>query len=788
MKEKMPKTNDEIDRERLEEILAEQQRWATCDVTIQEIVDDNKALIRDLTGYDPSVTVPLLASLLTLPAYQSNCIRLEILVVLAIIHCRGRRKANVDDAVRWFSQIGQSQCVIGEDPAEDVFVSLVQGRDRDYRIIEGIWESAGFYTQCCIDVISTMPNEEFFDQIKKSFRSLLIISDIVCERADLHRYQLGSEIRHDILSSNDIAKISSFISRVNISFSELEKYNISQVDIEPFIFDMEKIKDMPAMQIGFTDLHCSPLISYENKYLTIGLPSALSIAARHYLIKKMIENKLRNPFDTVLEKYYVQTLHNTRLLGDLSEVSFNWQKIDNYKWSNFCYEIDEGYFISYYFILPSIKIHNNSFCNVYEIGDDLTEALQGSINDVIDHFEKNEDFKGGLIFLVTCGWGKPYSLSVTDPGHAQWRILGMSAADLIRLSWLNHMSPVYLWRIQAGLETLYRAGIRIMNSNGVLNIIGWVRSNAGRFVIDDYFPDHTASLKKPLRLSLPSNCLREVRAETEHFHDQHCTADNIGKMHRVRRALHNPFSKNESAQRIYVSVDDIRNGKLTSVYEGKFHLWISVNAPNINQPDIEYQLWEMASEWLHRIGNVLDNHISIPNDKHIFKIYVEFHDKTLPNAADEKPREDDLIAKCKIDSIDELNACKILFKNGFLDGFRIAENIAERLFVRVVIRTFLQLFGLKEYDKEAELIETNIVRNKEARNFHAFYTQQFIDYVRGTLPENLVVNDSIGDSVAEIDLGLHIINENRGNKVIGRNPCTKFLEKVVDILIASNIE
>lgn len=114
--------------------------------SIEKIMQENKALIKDLSKYDPALAVPLLASLLTLPRYQSNCIRLEILVALALGYCSGRKKANIRQAIRWFSQIGKSKCVIGEDPAEDVFVSLVRGWNGDFRLLEDIWEAAGFYT------------------------------------------------------------------------------------------------------------------------------------------------------------------------------------------------------------------------------------------------------------------------------------------------------------------------------------------------------------------------------------------------------------------------------------------------------------------------------------------------------------------------------------------------------------------------------------------------------------------------------------------------------------------
>jgi len=196
----LPDEFAEPDWEKLNAIFAEHTRWANLSVTIGEITKANKSLIHDLSRYDSTVAVPLLASLFTLPKLQSHCIRLEILVALAVVHCRGRKKANISQAVRWFFQIGKSQCVAGEDPAEDVFVSLVQDRNGDYRLLEGVWEAAGFYTQRVLDVIATTPDTGHFGQVKKSVRALLVISDMVCEKARLHRYQLGSDEKYSTLS------------------------------------------------------------------------------------------------------------------------------------------------------------------------------------------------------------------------------------------------------------------------------------------------------------------------------------------------------------------------------------------------------------------------------------------------------------------------------------------------------------------------------------------------------------------------------------------------------------
>ena len=179
----MADDNSEFDSMKFSELMVEHMRWARLFVTIQEIAEDNKELVRDLSTYDPTVAVPLLAGLLTLPNYQSHCIRLEILVALAVVHCHGRKKAHIDQAIRWFSQISKSRCVTAEDQAEDVFVSLVQDEHEDYRLFEGVWEGAGFYTQRVLDVIATMPEKGQLGQIKKTVRALLTISDMVCDKA-----------------------------------------------------------------------------------------------------------------------------------------------------------------------------------------------------------------------------------------------------------------------------------------------------------------------------------------------------------------------------------------------------------------------------------------------------------------------------------------------------------------------------------------------------------------------------------------------------------------------------
>ena len=355
----MPEENTGFDVTRFNAFMAERMRWAGLLVTIQEIAEDNKALVNDLSTYDPTVAVPLLAGLLTLPDYQSHCLRLEILVALAVAYCHGRKKANVNEAQRWFSQIGKSQCTSSEDPAEDVFVSLIQDDRGDYRLFEGVWEEAGFYTQRVLDVIATMPDRGEFGQIKKSVRAMLTISDLVCDKAKLQRYQLGSDKLHSALSPRKLPGRNALISRVTVTFAELQGRGVTQSDIEPFLFRPQMKKDLTTREIGCSYLDHYPLIMQADTHLTVALPSALSVAIRNYAIANIIEGGLSKTFDDILARNYTNLFSDTPLLGGPRGAPAHWKIVSEHRWSTFNLEVDEGYYISYHIFLPSVQTHAN---------------------------------------------------------------------------------------------------------------------------------------------------------------------------------------------------------------------------------------------------------------------------------------------------------------------------------------------------------------------------------------------------------------------------------------------
>src|SRR5262252_7901419 len=93
--------------------------------SIESLADSHPSLIAEFRKLDPIPTAASFAALLIAPELQANCFRLEYLVHLAVAYCDGKARPTQDLIQRAFKILGDGVCGMAEDPAEDVFVSLV---------------------------------------------------------------------------------------------------------------------------------------------------------------------------------------------------------------------------------------------------------------------------------------------------------------------------------------------------------------------------------------------------------------------------------------------------------------------------------------------------------------------------------------------------------------------------------------------------------------------------------------------------------------------------------------
>ena len=104
------------------------------------------------------------------------------------------------------------------------------------------------------------------------------------------------------------------------------------------------------------------------------------------------------------------------------------------------------------------------------------------------------------------------------------------------------------------------------------------------------------------------------------------------------------------------------------------------------------------------------------------------------------------------------------------------------------MKAYLQVLGQDDDVGRVTAIVARVVKNEKARQFHLFHSQKFMDYVSDTLPADLIAIDSIDDAVVKIGLGWRVRARDQGNKVEGREACTEFLAKVVEVLLVDIVD
>jgi hypothetical protein len=768
----------------LEQYLAAMQAMRFGSVPLASTASENVEMLKELEAFDPIKTASTFAGLLTVPELQSNCLRLEAIVHLSLAYCRGERKPTAKFASRLFAEFGKGMCGRAEDPAEDVFVTSIATRRGNSRVLEGIWECAGFFLQRVVNVVERMPQGGGYDHMRDAVYSLLAISDLVCERANLTRFQLGNEARLKSLPRQLAEAGSALRRRVKFSPDELRARGISIDGLAEFGFSPEIRGRLARESITHTTLERFP-VGRRNGELFLLLPTAVSAAVRRYVIEQVSAIGMREAFLAALADDYARLFAEMPLLGGRSGAEIEFRRTDNGALASLLKRVDNGRYMNLVFFLDTLeKFETDGFAGPNPDPEKLAVDIDAWIDSAYEDARKESDFRQGFTLIVSCGVGRPVVSIRRRNDRKNWPIEFVSAGDLAVLSWLQDFTPLSLFRLLDGREHLKAAGVSLKNVNGLLNMIAWSRLHGGHLVPHGDLPEEFTTSDRPKLVLIEQNGLRRLRHEVTVEGDPHAAMDVHGRWRKVRRDGRSIFEEDRGTP-IFICEKGEEGEWPLGIYEtAKRAWWGQLETPEKTPGYWIHERWLMVRCWLSRSPPVLENALSgLPDGPLLLRAKFEGQIGEREGQGDiELLDYESAKAEIELRVDPEQRSVSLIFHPRFENAIFHPENIAERAFVARIVEGFALLGGETLSSADRERLVAKIVPDAFARQTHSFRAQNFRDFVNGSVPQTPLKIDDDDAATLRLGLGWRIRDKALGGDIRGKQECTVFLNNVVAML------
>ena len=742
----------------------------------------NRRLFEEMREYDPVRLATSFCSLLTVPELQSNSIRLEALVHLALALANGTRKPRDQYINEVFSSLDNGPFGLAEDPAEDIFVGSVATPRGNFRVLEGTWESAGFYLQRVLDAVEKMPTGSGYDDIRESIYSLLRMSDEVCERTGLVRYQLGNDVKASVIPTSILRRLSSIRQSVRFSQSELDELGISSDHLSAFGFVPDDRQKLSDEALGHTSLERCPVL-YRNGQYYLVLPTAVSVAIRWYVVEKMTNSGMLDAFIAGVGREFASTFGQIPLLGGRSGAPIRFGRTKNGILAGAMTSVEPGRFLSFIFVMDTLEdFDKGGFGGFYRGSPGLESDINAWIDQGYDEVKLTEGFRDGLTLIIGCGLGRGIAFPFHHKERSGWRVEFVSAADLYTLSWTEDFKPLSLWRLLAALDKVEALGVTLENINGLLNMVAWARELNGHLIPHAILPDDFVSERASSFIMIEQNALRTLRHEVATEWDMHSELDVNGDWIRVRRNSQSPL-REDLTRPLYAEEEPLEERGVRAVYVTKKRSWWCKSDAKEETPgSYAYQRWRMVTTWLSRAAPVLEDAFpGLPDGPIQWTAHFEGDigeiDPDTAQAEFASAR-----ANIEVRATAHDHSVTTIAGQKFEEAQFSEDNIAERALVDALVQGISALAGQTlDEDKHSRLMRA-IVPDTRARLTHLFRTKGFRDFVQRSLPQHPVYIDEMEAATIRLGLGWTVRDRSAGSVVEGKAQCLSYLDTLVQSL------
>lgn len=749
------------------------------------------SLASALKPYDLRATISYLGGLLTVPEYHPETIRIEMVLHLAALHCRGRKRPTGRELANWLERdLGDHILKFQEDPPEDVFVSNVIGPGGNYKIFEGVWEANDYYLQHLLDCITLSPFSKNAREQVRSILALLKLSDLVVERSGLARWEPSPETvpKKRFLGR---PKLENLASRVTFGLAELQANGIIPERLAPFLLQPSERRQLAHEVWGHSSLERYPIISFDN-HVVLGCPSAVSPAIRRYILEiaeasglvdelqQYVRLRQREKFSMAVRHLgnssdlfrgevppEVQPTHAVHAAFDVAIVPFDTDKIAQFVLLHD--EIDE--------------VRRNGLISEMEISSEHPEGFERYLQATAGYYARRA--ASGLTILVRGGLGRGARILLSRP-HPRIHLVPFNMADFEEFAWSKEASLQRLWKLQEQLNLLETEGVRILDLSGTLN--HWA------FWVDQKFNLVNSAIpvpsERPRGIQVAPSFVYDLRLKERRRLDVHASPTMNGDRHVVvQRFQPDSYFEGRRERPVYASPELAALGELAGVVEGQHvTVWVSASKPDTpeNVRDFLFRVWGALLEWVDRIVPELDQVLSeeLPSP---LRVRLHFDEpetwESFSTAAGSVPPEAPFFRV-----VTESATIDLIVPFGFTSLISRPTNDAEQLLVGKLCVALRELITsiVTGVDFDPTTIASRVIPNATARALHIFNAPAPTDYLYAGETPNPRFIEPEDRATHELGLAWSALNQAEASDqpvdITTPKGCTDLLNQMVQLL------
>lgn len=637
---------------------------------VESVVQRLARLSRQLKRFSFPAVAKSLGGLLTRIENHTATARIEALIHIAAIACRGNRRPARRQVHEWLNDsVFKDPLTQLEGPIEDVFVSNVVAAFGNARLFNGRWENNGDYVQICTEALLRISERPWAEQAYRHVLAMLRLSEAVAERANVARNERTESVPREVIATSS-STVSESKDHVTLSRDEILALGIDPKDLDPFVFRGEQATLLLGQSFGHTVLERRPLVKYEDRTIIV-LPTAIGAAIRRFVVERA-----KDAGDLAM----LQTACHQAQFGEVFLVGRAAWRIEFVEaiehdpdddLREFVGKFDDGGYVHLIFVPDELE-------EVVQAGLASIHTLKGMIKDRIDdqaaQFAAKPDYRRGLTVLVHGGIGRDYA-PLWGNLPCGWHQLCLSAPDFMLLGNESEFTAMRAWKLLQQVDDLEEKGVIFPNLRGFLNLAAFA-----------YYGDfELVPTNMPVGpIYLHSDFILPLRHDVRVRLDRHAAVGPDGNSWVIVQRETSEFLDQPLGRPVFHCVEQmVRHGFLACVKPAGRPWWVYCSElPEAGwSRNIVLNILNMVLGWLTRLAPLLETRLSIPGEVPITYLL------RFPNI--EAFRQDD------ITTVESCSPPRLAVENGqvviestprFIRSFVEPTNLGDRYMVAALVR------------------------------------------------------------------------------------------------------